>query len=35
MDILREGLSYFCGPLFNWTLTDVIKVILADFQRTG
>ena len=32
-EVLNNGISYFLGPLLNWTLTGVIKVLLTEIQR--
>lgn len=32
-EVLNNGISYFLGPLLNWTLTGVIKSLLTEIQR--
>ncbi|KAJ3550441.1 hypothetical protein NM688_g5076 [Phlebia brevispora] len=32
-DVLNNGISYFLGPLLNWTLVGVIKVLLMEIQH--
>lgn len=33
-ETLKNGISYFTGPLLNWTLVGVIKALLRDiFER--
>ncbi|TFK91700.1 hypothetical protein K466DRAFT_573561 [Polyporus arcularius HHB13444] len=34
-DVLNNGISYFLGPLLNWTLAGVIRFLLSDIQRRG
>ncbi|KAI0639768.1 mediator complex subunit Med5-domain-containing protein [Trametes polyzona] len=34
-DVLSNGISYFLGPLLNWTLAGVIKFLLSEVQRRG
>lgn len=34
-EILNNGISYFMGPLLNWTLAGVIRTLLAEVQRIG
>lgn len=31
-DALMNGISYFTGPLLNWTLVGVIKALVKDMQ---
>jgi mediator of RNA polymerase II transcription subunit 5 len=33
--VLESGISYFSGPLLNWTLVGVFKMILGQFQKSG
>lgn len=33
-DVLNNGISYFLGPLLNWTLVGIIKAILKEIQLT-
>ena len=32
-DIIHNGVSYFTGPLLNWTLVGVIKALIAEITR--
>ncbi|KAF9569643.1 hypothetical protein CPC08DRAFT_701548 [Agrocybe pediades] len=32
-DALMNGVSYFTGPLLNWTLVGVIKALIKDVQQ--
>ncbi|TBU48171.1 mediator complex subunit Med5-domain-containing protein [Dichomitus squalens] len=32
-EVLNNGISYFLGPLLNWTLAGVIRSLLMDIQR--
>lgn len=32
-DALMSGVSYFTGPLLNWTLVGVIKALVKDIQQ--
>jgi mediator of RNA polymerase II transcription subunit 5 len=34
-DVLNNGVSYFTGPLLNWTLVGVIKTLLREIQMKG
>lgn len=34
-DVLKNGVSYFLGPLLNWTLVGVIKSLVKDVQARG
>jgi hypothetical protein len=34
-DTLKNGVSYFLGPLLNWTLVGVIKSLVKDVQARG
>ncbi|PCH33791.1 hypothetical protein WOLCODRAFT_129982 [Wolfiporia cocos MD-104 SS10] len=34
-DVLSDGISYFMGPLLNWTLVGVVKSLLSEIQRRG
>ena len=34
-EVFNNGISYFCGPLLNWTLAGVIRSLLLDIQRRG
>ncbi|KAI1793915.1 mediator complex subunit Med5-domain-containing protein [Ganoderma leucocontextum] len=34
-EVLNNGLSYFLGPLLNWTLAGVVRSLLTDIQRRG
>ena len=34
-DVLNNGVSYFTGPLLNWTLVGVIKGIVGEIQMRG
>jgi mediator of RNA polymerase II transcription subunit 5 len=34
-DVLLNGVSYFTGPLLNWTLVGVIKLLAKDIQKSG
>ena len=34
-DTLKNGVSYFLGPLLNWTLVGVIKTLVRDVQARG
>ena len=34
-DTLKNGVSYFSGPLLNWTLVGVIKSLVRDVQTRG
>lgn len=33
-DVLMNGVSYFTGPLLNWSLARVIQTLLLFIQRT-
>lgn len=33
-DVLNNGISYFLGPLLNWTLVGIIKAILKEVKLT-
>ena len=35
MDVLNNGVSYFLGPLLNWTLVGVVKTLLREIQQKG
>ncbi|PSS37551.1 hypothetical protein PHLCEN_2v567 [Hermanssonia centrifuga] len=32
-ELLNNGISYFLGPLLNWTLTGVIRVLLTEIHN--
>ncbi|GBE78206.1 hypothetical protein SCP_0110890 [Sparassis crispa] len=32
-DVLNSGISYFLGPLLNWTLLGIVKALLAEIHR--
>ena len=34
-DTLKNGVSYFLGPLLNWTLVGVVKSLIKDVQARG
>ncbi|KAH9847349.1 mediator complex subunit Med5-domain-containing protein [Lenzites betulinus] len=34
-EVISNGISYFLGPLLNWTLAGVIKFLLSEIQRRG
>jgi len=34
-DVLNNGVSYFLGPLLNWTLVGVVKALLQEIQQKG
>ncbi|KAI0660442.1 mediator complex subunit Med5-domain-containing protein [Cubamyces menziesii] len=34
-EVLTNGISYFLGPLLNWTLAGVIRFLLSEVQRRG
>jgi mediator of RNA polymerase II transcription subunit 5 len=34
-DVLNNGVSYFTGPLLNWTLVGVVKSLLREIQQKG
>jgi hypothetical protein len=34
-DVLSNGVSYFTGPLLNWTLVGVIKGLAREIQFRG
>ncbi|KAG9314425.1 hypothetical protein JVU11DRAFT_5222 [Chiua virens] len=34
-DVLHNGISYFLGPLLNWTLVGVIHAMLFEVQQRG
>ncbi|KAF9015279.1 mediator complex subunit Med5-domain-containing protein [Cyathus striatus] len=34
-DVLSNGVSYFTGPLLNWTLVGVIKALVKEIQQKG
>ena len=34
-EVLTNGISYFLGPLLNWTLAGVIRFLLSEIQRRG
>ncbi|OBZ79167.1 Mediator of RNA polymerase II transcription subunit 5 [Grifola frondosa] len=34
-DVLNNGISYFLGPLLNWTLAGVVRVLLMEVQHKG
>lgn len=35
VDTLKNGVSYFLGPLLNWTLVGVIKSLIREVQARG
>jgi mediator of RNA polymerase II transcription subunit 5 len=35
MDVLNNGVSYFLGPLLNWTLVGVVKALVREIQMRG
>ncbi|GLB36220.1 putative mediator complex subunit Med5 [Lyophyllum shimeji] len=34
-DTLSNGVSYFTGPLLNWTLVGIIKALVKEIQQKG
>ncbi|TCD61756.1 mediator complex subunit [Steccherinum ochraceum] len=32
-ETMNNGFSYFSGPLLNWTLIGVVKVLLGEYER--
>lgn len=34
-EILNNGISYFMGPLLNWTLGGVIRALVAEQHLSG
>lgn len=34
-DVLNNGVSYFLGPLLNWTLVGVVNGLLKEVQQKG
>jgi mediator of RNA polymerase II transcription subunit 5 len=34
-DVLNNGVSYFTGPLLNWTLIGVVKALIREIQQKG
>ncbi|PFH54543.1 hypothetical protein AMATHDRAFT_135078 [Amanita thiersii Skay4041] len=32
-EVLNNGVSYFTGPILNWTLLGVVRALLSDIQR--
>jgi hypothetical protein len=34
-DVLNNGVSYFTGPLLNWTLVGVLKALLREIHQKG
>lgn len=34
-ETLSNGVSYFTGPLLNWTLVGVVKSLIRDIQQKG
>ncbi|KAI0673502.1 mediator complex subunit Med5-domain-containing protein [Trametes maxima] len=34
-EVLNNGISYFLGPLLNWTLAGVVRSLLSEVQRRG
>ncbi|KIK93655.1 hypothetical protein PAXRUDRAFT_144629 [Paxillus rubicundulus Ve08.2h10] len=34
-DVLHNGISYFLGPLLNWTLVGVVHAMLFEVQQRG
>ncbi|KIJ21680.1 hypothetical protein PAXINDRAFT_105041 [Paxillus involutus ATCC 200175] len=34
-DVLHNGISYFLGPLLNWTLVGVVHALLFEVQQRG
>ncbi|KAI0778549.1 mediator complex subunit Med5-domain-containing protein [Trametes elegans] len=34
-EVLSNGISYFLGPLLNWTLAGVIRYLLSEIQQRG
>ncbi|KAF8078549.1 mediator complex subunit Med5-domain-containing protein [Lyophyllum atratum] len=34
-DTLNNGVSYFTGPLLNWTLVGIIKALIKEIQQKG
>ena len=35
LDTLNNGVSYFVGPLLNWTLVGVIRALVGEIHRQG
>ncbi|KAL4071001.1 mediator complex subunit Med5-domain-containing protein [Scleroderma citrinum] len=35
IDVLHNGISYFLGPLLNWTLIGVVHAMLFEIQQRG
>lgn len=34
-DVFHNGISYFLGPLLNWTLVGVVHAMLFEVQQKG
>ena len=32
-DTLNNGISYFLGPLLNWTLAGIVRVLLTEIAQ--
>lgn len=32
-DTLNNGISYFLGPLLNWTLSGIVTVLLSEIYH--
>ena len=32
-EVMNNGFSYFLGPLLNWTLIGVVKVLLTEIEQ--
>jgi hypothetical protein len=35
LEVLNNGVSYFLGPLLNWTLVGVVKALLREIKEKG
>lgn len=33
LEALNNGISFFTGPLLNWTLVGVIRYLIREIQR--
>jgi mediator of RNA polymerase II transcription subunit 5 len=35
IEVMNNGISYFLGPLLNWTLLGVAKALLREIRLSG
>lgn len=33
-DAMKNGVSYYLGPLLNWTLVGVVQALLEEIERS-